>query len=156
MGYSKIEGELLKMGFRVNPSTIKNILRRHGLLPAPQGWRTFLKHYQQLMLACDFFTIETVRLETPYVLYFIELGSRRVYLAGCTKNPERAWVTQQARQLVWHLDDGVQTSVRFLIHDRNRKFAGSSDQVFVSEGFEIARTPFRAPKANAVAERGVL
>ena len=97
------------------------------------------------MLACDFFTVETVCLETLYVLFFIELGSRRVHLAGCTINPDRVWVTQQARQLVWHLDDGAQTSLRFLIHDRDRKFAGSFDQVFVSEGFEIVRTPFRAP-----------
>ena len=104
------------------------------------------------MLACDFFTIETVRLETLYVLFFIELGSRRVYLAGCTKNPERAWVTQQARQLVWHLDDEAQTSLRFPIHDHDSKFTCSFDQVFVSEDIKIVRTPVRAPKANAVAE----
>ena len=159
MGYDKIQGELLKLGFKVHPSTVKNVLRRHGLLPAPQrgrsSWRTFLKHYRQQMLACDFFTVETLRLETLYVLFFIELGSRRVHLAGCTTNPDRAWVTQQARQLVWHLGDEAQTSMRFLIHDRDSKFAGSFDQVFVSEGFEIVRTPFRAPKANAVAERWV-
>lgn len=158
MGYDKIHGELLKLGFRVDPSTVKNVLRRHGLLPAPQrgcsSWRTFLKHYRQQMLACDFFTVETIRLETLYVLFFIELGSRRVYLAGCTANPNRAWVTQQARQLVWLLSDEAQ-SMRFLIHDRDSKFTTSLDQVFVSEGFEIVHTPFRAPKANAVAERWI-
>jgi hypothetical protein len=108
--------------------------------PLLKGWRTFLKHDQQQMLACDCFTIETVRLETLYVLFFIELGSRHVYLAGCTKNPERAWVTQQARQLVWHLDDEAQTSPRFLIHDRNSQFTGRFDQVFVSEDIKIVRT----------------
>ena len=111
MGYDKIQGELLKLGVKIHPSTVKNILHRHNLLPAPQrgcsSWRTFLKHYWQQMLACDFFTVETVRLETLYVLFFIELGSRRVHLAGCTINPDRAWVTQQARQLVWCLDDGA-------------------------------------------------
>jgi putative transposase len=159
MGYDKIQGELLKLGFKVHPSIVKNVLHRHHLLPAPQrrpsSWRTFLKHHREQMLACDFFTVETLRLETLYVLFFIELGSRRVHLAGCTTNPDRAWVTQQARQLVWHLNDGGQTSLRFLIHDRDSKFPGSFEQVFVSEGFEIILTPFRAPKANAVAERWV-
>ena len=149
----------MKLGFVVDPTTVKNVLRRHRLMPAPQrgrsSWRTFLKHYRQQMLACDFFTVETVRLETLYVLFFIELGSRRIHLAGCTTNPDRAWVTQQARQFVWQLDDGAQTSMRFLIHDRDSKFASSFDLVFISEGFEIIRTPFRAPKANAVAERWV-
>ncbi len=159
MGYDKIQGELLKLGLKIHPSTVQNVLRRHGLLPSPQrgrsSWRTFLKHYRQQLLACDFFTVETLHLETLYVLFFIELGSRRVHLAGCTTNPDRIWVTQQARQLVWHLNDETQTSVRFLIRDRDSKFAGSFDQIFVSEGFEIVRTPFRAPKANAVAERWV-
>jgi len=158
LGYDKIQGELLKLGFKVHPSTVQNVLRRHGLFPAPQrarsSWRAFLKHYRQQMLACDFFTVETVRLETLYVLFFIELGSRRVHLAGCTANPDRTWVTQQARQLVWQLDDDIQTPMGFLIHDRDSKFASSFDQVFISEGYEI-RTPFRAPKANAVAERWV-
>jgi transposase InsO family protein len=158
MGYDKIQGEILKLGFTINPTTIKNVLRRHRLLPAPQrgktSWRTFLSHYRQQMLACDFFTIETLCLQTLYVLFFIEVGTRRVYLAGCTANPDNAWVTQQARQLVWQLDE-TKTPMRFLIHDRDRKFTTSFDQVFVSEGIEIVRTPFRAPKANAIAERWV-
>ena len=88
------------------------------------------------------------------MLFFIELASRRVYLAGCTANPDNAWVTQQARQIVWQLDE-TETPVRFLIHDRDSKFTTSFDQIFVSEGIEIVRTPLRAPKANAVAERWV-
>ena len=94
MGYDKIQGELLKLSFKIHSSTIKNVLCRHHLLPAPQrgrsSWRTFLKHYRQQMLACDFFTVETVRLETLYILFFIELGSRRVHLAGCTASPNSA------------------------------------------------------------------
>jgi len=158
MGYDKIHGELLKLGFVVDPMTVKNILRRHRLLPAPQrgksSWRTFLKHYRQQMLACDFFTVETLHMQTLYVLFFIELGSRRVHLAGCTPNPDGAWVTQQARQLVWQLDE-TSTPMRFLIHDRDSKFTTNFDQVFVSEGIEFVWTPFRAPKANAIAERWV-
>jgi putative transposase len=158
MGYDKIQGELVKLGFKVHPTTIKNVLRRHNLLPAPHrgrsSWHTFLKHYQPQMLACDFFTVETVRLETLYVLFFIELGTRRVHLAGCTASPNSAWMTQQARQLVWHLSNEPR-SMRFLMHDRDSKFTASFDHIVVSEGIEIVCTPVRAPKANAVAERWV-
>lgn len=88
------------------------------------------------MRACDFFTVETLHVQTLYVLFFIELGSRRVHLAGCTASPDNAWVTQQARQLVWQLDE-TKTPMRFLIHDRDRKFMTLFDHVFVSEGIEI-------------------
>jgi putative transposase len=106
------------------------------------------------MLACDFFTVETVTLQTLYVLFFIELGTRRVHLAGCTAHPDSAWVTQQARQFVWELTDTAQP-MRYLIHDRDTKFTASFDRVFASEGIEIILTPHRAPQANAVAERWV-
>jgi transposase InsO family protein len=158
MGYDKLHGELLKLGFELDPTTIKKVLRRQHRLPAPQrgkrAWRTFLKHYRPQMLACDFFTIETFRLQTLDVLCFIELGTRRVHRAGCTATPDPAWVTQQARPLVWHLSHHA-SSIRFLIHDRDSKFPANFDQVFVSEGIEIVRTPFRTPKANAIAERWV-
>jgi hypothetical protein len=107
MGYGKIEGELLKLGYDVGKTTIKEILRRHGIPPAPErgrsSWRAFLNHYRHQMLACDFFTVETVLLRTLYVLFFIELGSRRIHVVGCTSNPDSAWVTQQARNLIWNL-----------------------------------------------------
>jgi transposase InsO family protein len=106
------------------------------------------------MLACDFFTVKTLHLQTLYVLFFVELGSRRVHLAGCTTHPNTVWVTQEARQLVWQLDESS-IPMRFLIHDRDSKFTTSFDQVFVSEGIDIVRTPFRAPRVNAVAERWV-
>jgi putative transposase len=104
------------------------------------------------MLAVDFFTVETVALRRLYVLFFIELGNRRVRLASCTSNPSGAWVTQQARQLAWGSADRS-TSIRFLIRDRDSKFTREFDTVFRSEGIEIIRTPVRAPKANAIAER---
>jgi putative transposase len=158
MGYDKIHGELLKLGFCLNSSTIKNVLRRNRVQPAPQrghsSWRTFLNHYRHQMLACDFFTVETIRLQTLYVLFFIELKSRRVYLAGCTPSPNKVWVTQQARQWVWRLSED-QRQIDFLIHDRDTKFCGAFNSVFVSEGIEVVLTPFRAPKADAIAERWV-
>jgi putative transposase len=85
-GYGKIEGELLKLGFIVSASTVRNALNRHGIRPAPVrhgsiGWRHLMRHYKQQLLACDFFTGETLWLQTLYVFFFIELGTRRVYLA---------------------------------------------------------------------------
>jgi putative transposase len=106
------------------------------------------------MLAVDFFTVETISLRRLYVLFHIELGSRRVHLAGCTPNPDSVWVTQQARQLAWTLPERA-TPVRFLIRDRDSKFTRDFDSVFRSEGVEIIRTPIRSPKANAIAERFV-
>jgi putative transposase len=104
------------------------------------------------MLACDFFTVETISLRRFYVLFFIELESRRVHLAGCTTNPTGAWVTQQARNLSF---TGIFERMRFLIHDRDSKFCGAFDEVFRSEGINVIHTPTRAPQANAYAERFV-
>jgi hypothetical protein len=104
------------------------------------------------MLACDFFTVETISLRRFYVLFFIELESRRVHLAGCTTNPSGRWVTQQARNLSF---TGLFERVRFLIHDRDSKFTAAFDEVFRSEAIKVIHTPIRAPQANAYAERFV-
>jgi hypothetical protein len=106
------------------------------------------------MLACDFFTVETAWLTTIYVLFFIEIRTRRVHLAGCTTNPTSTWVTQQARNLVWILED-KDHKLRSLIYDRDRKFTCTFDDVLMSGNIEVIQTPFRAPKANAYAERWV-
>jgi putative transposase len=155
-GYPRIAGELLKLGLRVSPSTVRRILLENGVGPAPRrsgpSCRQFLRQQAATMLACDFFTVETLSLRRFYVLFFIELASRRVHLAGCTTNPTRAWVTQQARNLGF---TGLFERVRFLIHDRDSKFAGAFDEVFRSEGIEVIHTPIRAPQANAFAERFV-
>src|SRR5260221_5756609 len=158
--YEKLQGELEKLGSDIGISTVRDVLKRHHILPAPErdrtqsSWRTFLNHYRTQMLACDFFTIETVFLQTVYVLFFIEVSTRRVYLAVCTVRPNSVWVTQQARQVLWQLQDR-EPSIRFLIHDRDTKFIGSFQTVFAAERIEAIFTPYRAPNAIAVAERWV-
>jgi len=155
-GYQRIVGELAKLGLRVSPSTVRRVLAGAGLGPAPRRagptWREFLRQQAAGIIACDFFTVETALLRRYYVLFFIELQSRRVQLAGCTAHPSGRWVTQQARNLVFAtpLDN-----TRFLIHDRDSKFSRAFDEVFQSEGLRVILTPFRAPRANANAERFV-
>jgi putative transposase len=155
-GYPRIAGELRKLGLRVSPSTIRRILLANRLGPAPRrsgpSWREFLRSQAASILACDFFTVETISLRRFYVLFFIELESRRVHIAGCTTNPTGAWVTQQARNLSF---TGIFERMRFLIHDRDSKFSGAFDEVFRSEGIDVIHTPIRAPQANAYAERFV-
>jgi hypothetical protein len=111
-------------------------------------------HYQEQLLACDFFTVETLFLQTIYVLMFIEIGSRRVHFAGCTAHPNGAWVTQQARQIMWELTDR-EPNIRFLIRDNDEKFTTGFDAVFGSEGIDVIPTPIRAPNANAFMERWI-
>jgi putative transposase len=106
------------------------------------------------MIAVDFFAVDTVWLQRLYVLFFIELGSRRVHLAGCTPHPNATWVTQRARQFAWTLPKRAEP-FRFLIRDRDQKFTTAFDDVFLSDGLEILRTPICAPQANGVAERFV-
>lgn len=158
-GYGKIQGELRKLGFNVSKSTIRTVLDRKGIKPAPVrgrsvGWKHWMTHYKEQILACDFFTLETIGLQTLYVFFFVELGSRRVHLAGITDHPTASWVTQQARRFTWVWPDH-ETPFRFLIRDRDDKYAEPFDHVFQAEGIDILRTPFRAPNANAVAERWV-
>jgi putative transposase len=157
-GCVRIAGELRKLGIRVGATTIRTLLRRYGLGPAPRRsgptWTQFLRAQAEAIVACDFFTVETIRLKTLYVLFFIQLSSRRVVLAGVTSNPDSAWITQQARNTAMDLNDrGV--SIRFLLRDHDAKFTGSFNEVFCGEGAKVMRTPIRAPKANAVAERWV-
>ena len=152
-GYIRIQGELRKVGVRVGATTIKRVLRANGLGPAPRrsgpSWSQFLSAQAKSVLAADFFTVETLWLKRLYVLLFIELSSRRVYV---TAHPDSAWVAQQARNLAV---DGRLDNVRFLVRDRDAKYAAPFDGVFRSEGVEIVHTPVRAPRANAFAERWV-
>jgi transposase InsO family protein len=155
-GYQRIRGELLKLGVRVSATTVRTIMLRHGLDPAPRragpSWTEFLRSQASGILATDFFTVETIRCKTLYVLFFIELSTRRVHLAGVTAHPDSAWVTQQARNLA--IDERL-SGVRFLLRDRDAKYSGPFDAVLRAEGVRIIRTPIRAPRANAFAERFV-
>src|SRR5674476_17229 len=154
-GYVRIQGELRKLGIRVGASSIKRLLLREGLGPAPRRgptWGEFLRSQAEGIWACDFFTVETAFLKTLYVLFFIEVGSRRLHVTAATRNPNGAFVTQQARNLCFKLDERAEP-VRFLIHDRDAKFSGPFDEVFRTEGIRVIRTPIRSPKANA--ERAV-
>jgi transposase len=155
-GYQRIKGELQHLGIRVSATTIRTMLRRHGLDPAPRraatNWRAFLRQQAAGIVACDFFTVDTVWLRRLYVLFFIELGTRRVHVAGVTANPDGAWVTQQARNL---LMPGQGRCPRFLLRDRDAKFTRAFDEVFRSEGADVLITPVQAPNANAYAERWI-
>jgi putative transposase len=152
----RIKGELQGLGYRVGATTIRSLLRRAGIPPAPRhtgpSWSEFLRAQAQGVMSCDLFTVETVFLRTLYVLFFIDVGTRRVRIAGVTANPDAAWVSQQARNLAM---DGEADNVRFLIRDRDSKFTASFDEVFRSEGARVMKTPVRAPEANAFAERFV-
>ena len=155
-GHRRIHGELAKLGFRVSPTSIRRLLAQARMEPAPRrggpSWREFLRAQAASIVACDFFTVESVCVRRYYALFFIAHASRRVWLAGCTTNPTGAWLTQQARNLGLDYADG---GIRFLIRDRDSKYSGPSDEVFRSEGIRIVKTPVRAPKANAIAERFV-
>jgi len=111
-----------------------------------------MTHYRQQLLACDFFTVKTLWLQTLYVLFYIEVGTRRVHLAGVTAHPDGFWVAQQARQYVWTLQES-DLKPRFLIHDNDEKFTKAHNTIFQSEHIHIIPTPFQAP--NAFAERWV-
>jgi transposase len=152
-GYLRIQGELRKLGIRVGAASIKRLLAREGLGPAPRrgsSWSEFLRTQADGILACDFFTVETAFLRTLYVLFFIEVGSRRLHITTATRRPNDSFVTQQARNLCFRLDERAEP-LRFLIHDRDAKFSGPFDEVLRSEGIGIIRTP----RANAFAERAV-
>jgi hypothetical protein len=121
--------------------------------PGPPGPR-FLRAQAEAIVACDFFTVETIRLQTLYVLFIIQVSTRRVLVAGVTANPSSAWVTQQARNVAMDLDDQVRP-IRFLLRDHDAKFTGQFDEVFRAQGAEVIRIPIQAPRANGYAERSV-
>ncbi len=132
----------------------------HKQLPRPaprkesMGWRQFLKAQASGIVACDFFTVETLRLKMLYVLFFIELGTRRVRLGGVTDHPNGAWIVQRSREFSMAAGED-HARFRYLIHDRDKKFSGPFDEVFLADGAKVIRTPVQATNANANAERWI-
>jgi putative transposase len=132
-GYRRIHGELAGLGYKLAPST---------------------ETQAKTILAADFFHVDTVFLRRLYVLFFIEHGTRRVHLAGITAHPRGERVARQARNLLMNLDDQAE-GLKFLIRDRDAKFTAAFDAVFTAVAVRIIRTPVRAPRANAIAERWI-
>ena len=157
-GYQRIAGELHGPGVAISATSVRRILIAAGLGPAGArdglSWREFIRSQAQSIIACDFFTVDTISLRRIYVLFFIKLSTRRVYLAGMSENPDGAWTAQQARNLAFSLGER-ERPLKCLVRDNNGKFTRAFDSVFNTEGIRVIRTPVRTPQANGVAERFV-
>jgi transposase InsO family protein len=160
-GYDRIAGALKDLGHAISDSTVGNILKQHATPPAPQrkmgtSWAEFIATHKDVLVACDFFTKEVwtcTGLVTYYVLFFIHVASRKAYIAGSTPNPNETWMKQIARNLT--MTGGFLEAMKYLILDRDGKYADSFRQILKAAGVEPLRLPVRSPNLNAFAERFV-
>lgn len=150
-GYDRIVGALANLGHQVSDQTVKNILRRHGIAPAPKRsqittWKDFLASHMNVLAGCDFFTVEVLSwrgLVTYYVLFFLQLESRRVHIAGITRHPDQEWMEQighNVTQDTW----GYLHSCRYVLHDRDSKFCASFRAALASGGVKTIRLPAKS------------
>jgi hypothetical protein len=161
-GYDRIVGALANLGHRLSDQTVGNILRRHGMAPAPKrsrttSWKDFIAAHMDVLAGADFFTVEVLTwrgLVTYYVLFFLHLESRRVSVAGVTRHPDQTWMEQIARiatQESW----GYLHPCRYVLHDRDTKFCTSFRAMLAAGGVKPVRPPAQSPNLNAFAERWV-
>src|ERR1700674_5032108 len=161
-GYTRIKGALANLGHQVGRGTIANILSEHGIEPTPErhkhtSWFTFLKAHWDCIAATDFLTVEVLTLRglvTHYLLFFIDIATRSVHIAGTTTNPDTPWMMQAARNLT-DIDEGFLRGKRYLILDRDTKYSDAFRSLLVRDGIKIIRLPPRSPNLNAFAERFV-
>ena len=159
-GYDRIQGALANVGYRICDTTVGNILKAHGIEPAPDrqrtgSWKTFLKAHWDVLAAIDFTTVEVWTksgLVTIYLLFVMELKTRRIHFAGCTANPHEAWMKQAARELT-NYEDGFLNGKRYLVMDRDEKFSAAFREILASSGVKSVRLPPRSPNLNAHLER---
>jgi putative transposase len=157
-GYRRIHGELAILGLKVAPSTVWEILKIHGIQPAPHRdhltWATFLRSQAHALLATDFFEISTLTGARLYVFAVIEHATRRIRILGATAHPTAAWTTQMARNLVMDLED-AHVTVKYLIRDRDSRYTGSFDAVLADSSIATIMTGIRVPRMNAIMERWI-